>query len=81
MTWYRDQDITNIRKAVAEVGDRGEIARKLRTGQVTLINAVACKRFELGCIPPPDSYIATAARKLQGQRRSPGSGADDGNRM
>jgi hypothetical protein len=67
-------------ETVSEVRVNRQIVRKPDAGEIANVLAARDHRFEkVELDNATEPHIATGARKLKGQRRSPGTGADYGN--
>jgi len=75
-----DKYVAYTFKTVTEVRVGRQIVRKFDSGEIANILTVCDHRFEqVELDNATEPNITTRARKLQGQRRSPGTRADNGN--
>ena len=80
MAGHYDKDVAYAVKTVAEVRVSRQVVRKFDSGEIPNILTVCDHRFEqVELDNATEPNIITRARKLQSQRRSPGTRADDGN--
>ena len=77
MTGYNDKNVANTVEALLKAGISREILRKLNAGQVTDVFPIHHHRLkQVQFEDTTESDARAGARKLQRQRRSPGTGAD-----
>ena len=80
MAGYYDKNVAYAFKTVAEVRVGRQVVRKFDSGEIPNIFTVCDHRFEqVELDNATEPNITTRARELQGQRRSPGTRADNGN--
>ena len=79
MTGYDYEKITNARKTFSEVRTSNKVFGKPDAGEIANIFAVRHHGLEqVELEDATEAYVAARSSELQRQRRSPGTGANDG---
>ncbi len=73
MAWHHQQDFFAARQCVGEIRNRMQRIRKCAAGKIERVFARFGERHHVFRLASPQHDFATGTRKLDGERRSPGT--------
>ena len=82
MAGYDNKDVAGGGYAIGQVGTGDQVFGELNSRQVTYVLAVGDHVLEQVKLDnATEAYVVATARELQRQRRAPGPGANNGDRL